>query len=82
MDKMHRLSQLAWYEVRQQSRHKLGCETLARKSLHGIPPNVTDDVDFIAFRFYKLAPMIGYRGDDGTFYIIWFDREFKLYNHG
>src|SRR5206468_3998028 len=82
-DKMHRLSQQTWSQLRQADRHGLGFETIDRTSIRsGIPPSITDDVRFIAFRFCGNAPMVGYRSDDGTFYVIWFDRAFTLYDHG
>jgi hypothetical protein len=82
VDRMYRLSQLSWAELRRAPRHGLGYEQIARASIRaGIPANITGDVNFIAFRFYGKAAMVGYRSDDGTFHIIWFDREFKLYEH-
>jgi len=83
VDKMYRLSQLTWSQLRQAPRQGLGYEKIDRESIRvGIPANVTEDVNFIAFRFCGKAPMIGYRSDDGTFYIIWFDRGFTVYKHG
>lgn len=83
VDRMFRLSQLTWSKLRQIDRHKLGYELIDRKSIKpAIPTGITEDVKFVAFRFYKLAPMVGYRSDDGTFYVIWFDRNFKVYDHG
>jgi hypothetical protein len=45
-----------------------------------IPPDVTDDVNFIAFRFYAKAPMVGYRSME-VFHIGWLDRDYSLYDH-
>jgi len=61
----------------------MGYEKIFRTALKtSIPISVTDDVDFIAFRFCGKAPMVGFRGDDGTFFVVWFDRQFKVYDHG
>lgn len=82
VDHLHRLSQLAWKELRQAPRHGLGYEKINRDSIKSaIPKHITDDVKhFIAFRFYKKAPMVGHR-EERTFYIFWIDREFTLYEH-
>jgi hypothetical protein len=40
-----------------------------------------EDVSFfLAFRFFDKAPMVGYRKEE-VFYVLWLDREFKLYQH-
>jgi hypothetical protein len=83
VDKMYRLSQLTWAQLRQAPKHGLGYEKIDRDSIRpSIPIGITEDVKFIAFRFHQLAPMVGYRSGDGTFHVIWFDRSFRLYDHG
>ena len=47
----------------------------------GIPHAVTPDVNLLAFRFSDKAPMIGFRRG-ATFFIVWLDHQFKLYDHG
>lgn len=80
-DKLFRLSQLSWADIRQQHRHKLGYEKISRNSIKAaIPAHVTEDVELIAFRFCSKAPMVGYKRD-ATFYVLWLDRAFTLYNH-
>ncbi|MDQ2731972.1 MAG: hypothetical protein M3Y56_09960 [Armatimonadota bacterium] len=80
-DKLNRLSQMTWTQIYGAHRHGLGCEKINRDSIKApIPPWISEDVDFMAFRFFDRAPMVGYR-IQSTFYIIWFDREFKLYDH-
>lgn len=80
-DKLFRLSQLSWAQIRQQDRHKLGYEKIARNAIRsGIPAHITEDVDLIAFRFCGMAPMVGYKYG-ATFYILWLDRAFTLYQH-
>jgi hypothetical protein len=60
----------------------LGYERISRNAIRGaIPSHIAKEVAFIAFRFYRKAPMVGYRDGD-IFHIIWIDREFKLYAHG
>jgi hypothetical protein len=83
VSKMHLLSQLTWSQLRQAPKDGLGYEKIDRDSIRaGIPTAITEDVNFIAFRFHGKAPMVGYRSDDGTFYIVWFDRDFTLYDRG
>lgn len=80
-DTMYNLSQLKWDEIFSSGRHGLGSEKISRESFKvAIPKNITDDVTFLAFRFHKKAPMVGYRDGD-TFHIIWFDRAFNVYSH-
>ncbi|MBW5843042.1 hypothetical protein H0I54_14625 [Yersinia kristensenii] len=82
VDKLFRLSKLSWAQIKQVDRHSLGFEKLPRHSIKaGIPKHITDDVDLIAFRFCNKAPMVGYRRE-ATFFILWFDRDFSLYDHG
>ena len=81
-EKMRILSQQTWGQLRQASRHGLGYEKIDRGSLKtSVPKTITEDVDFIAFRFCGKAPMVGYKANDGTFHIVWFDRGFTLYDH-
>ena len=82
VDKMHRLSNLTWAELKQAGRHQLGFEKIARDSIKSaIPNHLTPDVDLIAFRFDGMKPMVGYRRE-ATFFILWLDRDFTLYDHG
>lgn len=80
-DRLFRLSQMSWDEIRKSDKHGLGTEKIARNAIKApIPKHVTQDVDFIAFRFCSKAPMVGYK-IGATFYVLWLDREFKLYKH-
>lgn len=77
-----KLSQFSWQELRTKDRHGLGYEIINRTSLRrSIPPSITEDVKFIAFRFSGMKSMVGYR-DKRIFYIIWFDDSFDVYDHG
>lgn len=82
LDRIRMLSELSWSELRQQDRHKLGTETLPFHAIKGakIPAFVTPDVKLLAFRAWEKVAMVGYK-DDRVFYVLWIDREFKLYNH-
>jgi hypothetical protein len=76
-----RLSQLSWADIRQQDRHKLGYEKISRSSIKAaIPAHVTEDVELFAFRFCSKARMVGYKRN-ATFYVLWLDRSFTLYNY-
>lgn len=81
-DKLYRLSQLTWAEIKQQGRHKLGFEKIARGAIKaGIPSHITEDVDhFLAFRFDDLKAM-GWLSSWIDIFVIWLDREFNLYKH-
>ncbi len=80
-DTLRKLSRLPWSQLKQQPRHGLGYEKVAKNSINsGIPSHIKDDVHFIAFRFAGNKAMVGYR-DGHVFHIIWLDRNFKLYKH-
>ncbi|MBO4526631.1 MAG: hypothetical protein J5743_03320, partial [Victivallales bacterium] len=76
-DKLVEMSQLSWQELVQSNRHKQGYEIIDD---YPKPTNLTDDVKIIAFRFYGMAPMIGYRQEQ-IFHIIALDRTFTAYKH-
>lgn len=82
-DKLYRISQLSWRQIKAADKHGLGFEKIARKAIKaGIPNHITEDVDhFLAFRFDGKKPMVGYRLGS-TFFVVWFDRDFTLYDHG
>lgn len=81
-DTLRKLSQLTWAQLRQANRKGSGYEKIARHSIRApIPTHVTEDVNFIAFRFYANAPMVGYRLRE-TFHVCWLDHDFSLYDHG
>lgn len=81
-NKIHRLSQCTWMQLKQSDRHGLGYEIINRNSIRAsIPRHITEDVNIIAFRFCDKAPMVGYR-EGAIFHIIWLDRNFSIYPHG
>jgi len=62
---LHKLSKFTWSELKAKPRQKLGFEKIKRKSINvGIPNSITEDVNFISFRFSGMKPMIGYRTKD------------------
>lgn len=81
VDTLYQLSQLTWSQIKASPRHGLGYEKIDRNAIKSsIPTHIKDDVNFIAFRFCGMAPMVGYR-DAAVFYVIWLDRDFTLYPH-
>ena len=81
-DRIYRLSQHAWSDLRCMDRHALGYEIIDKNALKlSIPTQITDNHNIIAFRFDGLSAMIGYRSVWGTFYIIAFDTKFQAYDH-
>jgi len=79
---LQKLSLLTWHQINISPRHGLGCEKIARTSLRvAIPTSITDEVNFLAFRFsHDNKAMIGYR-DEEMLYIVWLDRNFTVYKH-
>ena len=80
--KLQTLSQLTWGEIKLEDRHKNGFEKIPCDIIKAPKPAViTPDVTLIAFRYSGLKPMVGFR-KDRIFYIVWLDKNFKLYDHG
>ena len=80
--KLLKLGKMTWAQIKQCPRHGMGFETLDRKSIKaGIPPFITPEVRLLAFRFSGMKAMVGYR-IGRTFFIVWLDRNFSLYDHG
>lgn len=78
---LYKLSQLSWKEIKRASRHGFGFEKIRRNDIKApLPRQITPDVNFIAFRFNGLKPMVGFRRDR-IFFVVWLDHNFKLYNH-
>ncbi len=82
-DRIHELSQLTWAEIAAANRHKQGFEVIAHDSITGdsVPGHITDDTNLLSFRFCGMKPMVGYR-EGRIFHVLWFDRDFTLYDHG
>ena len=80
-ERIRQLSTMTWNQIINADRHGFGREKIARDALPTPPTNVSEDVTFIALRFSGKKPMVGYQ-QEGTFHIIWFDRDYSLYNHG
>jgi hypothetical protein len=80
-DRLWEMSQLSWQQLRGSWRHGQGSEKIGRSSIRvPIPNRITEDVTIIAFRFWGLAPMLGYR-DGRIFHVIWIDPGLAVYAH-
>ena len=78
---LRKLSKLTWSQIRSTHRHGLGSEKIYRDSLRVIiPPQIGDDVTFIAIRFSGHKAMIGYQ-EARILHIVWFDRDYSIYSH-
>ena len=80
-DALRMLSSITWAQIASAPKHGLGTETLHQSAIHAaIPACVTDDTRLLAFRFSGTKAMVGYRTQE-VFYVLWFDRDFTLYDH-
>lgn len=80
------IGSMTWTLIMQTNRHGAGFEKISLTSIKDSYQEycremMTEDTNLIAFRYYKKKPMVGYR-DGETFFIMFFDREFRLYDHG
>ena len=73
------LTQMTWAEIKVSPRHQYGTEVI-KELQDKLPCDARAGSPAIAIRFCDKAPMVGFREDD-TFYVVWFDRAFKLYKH-
>ena len=82
-DAIFRRKSNTWREIKQMPRHGLGFEKIDKKSISApMPSFITPDVNhFLSFRFHGKRPMVGYRQNE-VFYVLWFDKNFSLYDHG
>lgn len=78
-DKLHRLSKLTWSQIFNAGRHSLGFEKIEVPKLSS--PARFKEFQQIAFRFNGMKSLVGVLEHD-TFYILWLDHNFTLYDHG
>ena len=82
INKIVRLSQHSWAELRHMDRHKLGSEIIDKTSINiNLPDVITDYTNILAFRFSGMIAMLGFRSAWGTFYVIGFDSKLTAYKH-
>lgn len=80
-EKMFRISQLTWQELRQAGRHALGFELMEQSSIDApLPKGLTPDQKLHVFRYNGLAPMIGIR-EGRVLHILLLDHDFSAYKH-
>jgi len=81
-ERIRQLSKMTWNQIILADRHGFGREKIPVNRLRRpLPRHITEDVTFFALRFSGLKPMVGYQ-TEGTFHVVWFDRDFTLYDHG
>ncbi|MCK4504328.1 MAG: hypothetical protein KAW14_01825 [Candidatus Aegiribacteria sp.] len=80
---MYRRRTLTWSDLKRAQRHGLGTEKISITNIKTqIPSFITKDADdLLALRYHGNRGMIGFRRRD-IFYVLWFDKDFTLYNHG
>jgi len=78
-----RRKSLMWRDIKKIDRHGLGFEKISKNSIKtGIPASITEDeTHLLAFRYSGRKAMVGQRVNN-IFYVLWFDHNFSLYNHG
>ncbi len=82
VDTMRILSSMLWNEIYSSGHHQHGKETIPRHRFKvPIPSSISDDENLIAIRFHENHPMVGVRRGD-VFHVVWFDRNFTVYDHG
>ena len=81
LKKLHNLCQSTWKQIFNNHRQALGFEKLEWNAIKAPIPNyVTEDAEFICFRFHGDGRMVGYK-EDRIFHILWLDGSCRLYDH-
>lgn len=80
---LEKLAKLTWQQIKGAPRHGVGTEQIDSGSIRArVPASITEDVQFLAFRFSGKKPMVGFRAAaSAVFHIVWLDRDFTLYDH-
>ncbi len=80
---MFRRRAMTWNDVTLAPKHGLGTEKIPKGQIHApLPVFITEDItDFLVLRFNGKKPMVGYR-QGRIYYVLWFDHNFSLYDHG
>lgn len=80
---IYRRKDMTWAQIKSADRHGLGTEKIPKDRITAATPRfITDDVDsYLVFRYHGMRPMVGYRQRE-VFYVLWFDSDFTLYDHG
>ena len=82
-DSIFKRRSVTWNDIQRMDRYGLGHERIEITSLKvAIPKFITEDEhNLLAFRYSGKKPMIGYRIKN-IFYVLWFDHDFTVYDHG
>lgn len=77
-----KIGSLTWGDIQRAPKYGLGHEKISHDSIKAsIPDVVTPDTALLSFRFNGKKPMVGFRSGQ-TFFVLFLDRDFSLYNHG
>ncbi len=83
IEKVVYLSQISWGDIKALP-HENGFEKIDKdsfKKLPNIPNKFNSETKIVVFRLpSELGRLIGYIEDD-TFYVVWIDTKFNMYNH-
>lgn len=84
LQRIFMLSKMSWRQIRLGPRAGFGSENISRKDIKKpVPAVVTGDVEtFQSLHYAGHKRFIGYRSDDGIFFILWIDHDFSVYDHG
>lgn len=82
-ESMFKRRTLTWRQLKSLDKHGLGYEKIPSGIIRtSIPASISSDLEnFLAFRYHGRCPMIGFR-DKNVFFVLWFDHDFSVYNHG
>jgi hypothetical protein len=69
----------AWKHLESDPHQGLGCEVI-RNGVNVRIPDCAKDKAILSFKFSGKKSMVGFRERD-IFYILWFDRDFSVYDH-
>lgn len=84
LKKLEAISKNSWNQIQLAPRKGIGTEKIARNSIKvSVPNSISPDVkDFLSFYFAGTkGRLIGYRGEDTVFHVVYIDTKLKVYSH-
>lgn len=76
---MYKRKDHSWKKLFIEPHDKLGLEII-KKGLKVTCPECASGKELLSLRFSGKKPMVGFRERD-VFYVLWFDRDFSVYQH-
>ncbi len=84
LKKIEEISKISWNQIQLSPKEAMGTEKISKKDIKAsVPQAISPDVKyFLSFRFAgRKARLIGYRGEDTVFHVVYIDTKLNVYDH-